>query len=87
MEEIGGYQISSITRQVCNPAIVAWSVERLLHKKCHLLVVDRILVGMYMYILPPVSQPVQQVPLVHHIFRETVFRIKNGGERVGLIQG
>ena len=30
-------------------SLVAWSVERLLHKKCHLLVVDRIpLVDIYM---------------------------------------
>ena len=27
------------------PAVVAWSVEHLLHKKCHLLVVDWILLG------------------------------------------
>ena len=29
---------------VCQ-AVVPWSVERLLHKKCHLLVVDRIPLG------------------------------------------
>ena len=28
-----------------HPAVVAWSVERLLHKKCHLLAVDLILLG------------------------------------------
>ena len=29
--------------------MVAWSVERLLHKKCHLLVVDRIPLMAYLY--------------------------------------
>ena len=33
-----------------DPAILAWSVECLLHKKCHILVVDRIpLVALYLY--------------------------------------
>ena len=27
-------------------AVVAWSVKRLLHKKCHLLAVDQILLGL-----------------------------------------
>ena len=36
-----------------NPALVAWSEENLLHKKCHLLAVDRIPLGegIYMVIL------------------------------------
>ena len=32
-------------KEIYKKAMVAWSVERLLHKKCHLLAVDRIMRG------------------------------------------
>ena len=34
-----------------DPAVVAWSVECLLLKKCHLLAVDRILLGTYAWFI------------------------------------
>ena len=41
-------QFSSVSNlKTKNPAVVAWPVERLLHKKCHLLVVDQIPLGSY----------------------------------------
>ena len=43
--DLSSYIFCMSSRRDPYPAMVAWSVERLLHKKCHLLAVDQISLG------------------------------------------
>ena len=59
--------IVSIHNQSIKPAVVAWSVERLLHKKCHLPTVVLILLGTYKYdgTIMDLLMLIRYIPMVH----------------------